>query len=151
MKKFLRSICVVLIFSLLLTIPAYADTQKDTGSNTRASKFFSSYSYNLGKVSATTFEISFNVIANAAQMQEIGVSEIVVYRSIDQENWVWVKTYTPEDYPVMMATDTYFHGGYVTYRNAMPSGYYTANITFYAKNSLGIGKRDVYTQIVRMG
>lgn len=151
MKKFLRSLCVVLIFSLLLAIPAYADTQKDTGNNTRASKFFSSYAYGLTKTSATTFQIWFDVDANAALMQEIGVSEIVVYRSIDQENWFWVKTYTPEDYPEMIDTNTYSHAGNVLYRNAMPSGYYTANITFYAKNSLGIGKRDVYTQIVLMG
>lgn len=151
MKKWMRSICVLLIFSFLLAIPANADTVKSAGDNTRASAFFSTYAFGISKVSATTFEIWFDVISNGTKMDKIGVSEIVVYRSIDQENWVWVKTYTPDAYPGMMDTNTYSHTNAVMYYNAMPSGYYTARITFYAKNSSGVGERDVYTNIVRMG
>ena len=146
MKRSLRILSLILALSLLLASPANAAASAEP----RGSAFFSAYGTTLHKVSSNTFEIWFDVIANAAVMQEIGVSVIEVYRSPDQQTWTKMKTYEMEDYPQMIDDDTAFHTGYVTYNIATPGYYYRACVVFYAKNSTGVGERFVYTQIIQM-
>ena len=146
MKRSFRFLCLILALSLLLAFPVQAATDAEP----RGSAFFGSYGAALYKTATATFEIWFDVNSNAAAMQEIGVSMIEVYRSTDQEHWVKLKTYEMDDYPEMIDENTGSHTGYVTFDNAVPGFYYTACVTFYAKNSTGIGKRYVYTQILRM-
>lgn len=146
MKRFMRLLCMTLALSLVLAIPAYAETTVEP----RGSAFFSSYGTDLYKASSTSFEIWFDVDSNAAMMDVLGVSEIIVYRSSDQQSWTEVGTYDMEDYPEMTDTYTYTHVGYVTYDNATPGYYYRAYVFFYAKDSRGIGMRDVYTEILHM-
>ena len=83
-------------------------------------------------------------------MDVLGVSEIVVYRSADQQSWTKMRTYTMENYSSMVDQSTTTHAGYVTYNYATTGYYYRARITFYAKNSTGIGELDEYTEIIRM-
>ena len=146
MKKALRFICILLVVSVFLTIPAYAKTVAET----RGSAFFASYGTDLYKTSSTSFEIWFDVVANASTMQELGVSEIILYRSADRQSWSEIKLYQKGVYPQMIAYNTTTHGGYVPYNFATSGYYYRAYITFYAKNSTGIGERDVYTEILKM-
>lgn len=147
MKKTMRTICIVLVLSLVLAAPAYAENVVDS----RGSPFFGSYGTDLYKASSTSFEIWFDVDANAAVMDVLGVSEIVVYRSsTGQSPWTEVKTYDMDDYPEMTEAYSLSYVNYVTYYNALPGYYYTAYVTFYAKDSRGIGERDVYTEILRM-
>lgn len=146
MKRFIRLICIVLALSLCLVFPVCAETVAEQ----RGSAFFTSYGTDLYKASSTSFEIWFDVDANAALMDVLGVSEIIVYRSADQQSWIEVLTFNMEDYPGMIDTYTASHTGYVTVNYAMTGYYYTAYITFYAKNSRGIGERYVYTEILRM-
>lgn len=146
MKNFVRFICMALALSLLLAMPAYAEST----AGTRGSIFFASYYTDLCKVSSTSFEIWFDVDANAAMMDVLGVSEIIVYRSTDQQTWKEMKVYEPDDFPEMLDTNSYSHTGYVTYSYATPGCYYRAYITFYAEDSRGIGERYVYTEILRM-
>lgn len=146
MRKLIHFVCMILTFSLLLAVPAQADTVAET----RGSAFFSSYSTDLYKTSSTSFQIWFDVTSNVDTMDELGVSEIVLYRSADQQSWSRIKTYSMNAYAVMVEEDTTFHGGCVDYNFATSGYYYTARITFYAKNSTGIGERDVYTEILRM-
>lgn len=146
MKKYVRFVCMILVCSLFLAVPAQATSVVEP----RASAFFSSYGTDLYKTSSSSFQIWFDVVANVATMQELGVSEIALYRSANQENWTKIKTYIMESYPYMVAQNTSSHGGYVPYNFATTGYYYTARITFYAKNSIGIGELDVYTEILRM-
>lgn len=147
MKKAIRLVCLILTCSLLFAIPA----QAVDNSEPRASSFFSSYGTDLYKTSSTSFQIWFDVVANAgSSLQELGVSEIIVYRSADRQTWSKMKTYTPTYYPVMLEYNTLSYINYVTYNYATPGYYYRAYITFYAKNSTGIGERYVYTEILKM-
>lgn len=146
MKQFTRFVCMILVLSLLLVIPVYAEATTDS----RGSIFFSSYGTDLYKVSSTKFEIWFDVDSNAAMMDVLGVREIVVYRSQDQQTWTKQRTYTMERYPVMIDTNSYSHIGYVTYTSASVGYYYRALVTFYAQDSRGIGERAVYTEILSM-
>lgn len=146
MKKFTRFAAILVAISLILAIPVNAQNNAET----RESAFFAAYGTTLEKTSATSFKIWFDVDANASTMQVLGVKEIDVYRSADQQTWTKVKTYHMDDYPQMVDYNTGSYAGYVTFSYATPAYYYTADVTFYAKNSTGIGERYVYTQILRM-
>ena len=147
MKKLVRFVCLILVCSLVFAIPAQATTVVEP----RESAFFSYYGTDLYKTSSTSFQIWFDVVANAGSSpQELGVSEIVLYRSADQQTWTKMKTYIKGSYSQMVAQNTYSHDGYVSYNFATTGYYYRARITFYAKNSIGIGERDVYTEILKM-
>ena len=146
MKKSLRRICIVIVLSLVLAIPAYAESTVEP----RGSAFFGSYATDLYKTSSSSFQIWFDVVSNVSRMDVLGVSEIIVYRSPDQQSWTKMRTYTMDNYPQMVAQNTTAHIDYVTYNYATTGYYYRAYITFYAKNSTGIGERDVYTEIIRM-
>ena len=146
MKKRMRIVCMILVLSLLLVVPAYAESAVEP----RGSAFFASYGTDLYKATSTSFEIWFDVDSNVAMMDVLGVREIIVYRSADQQAWTKMRTYDMEDYPEMIDTYAYSHTGYVTYGYATPGYYYRAYVTFYAKDSRGIGERYVYTEILRM-
>lgn len=147
MKKFVRFVCLVLACSLFLAVP----TQATETVEPRESAFFAAHGTDLYKISDTKFQIWFDVTANAGtSMQELGVSEIVVYRSADLQSWAKMRTYTMDDYPQMVANNTGSHIDYITYNFATPGYYYTARITFYAKNSVGIAELDEYTEILGM-
>ena len=145
MKKFVRLVCMMLACSLLLAVPAKAAAE-----DTRASIFFSSYGVDLDKTSSTSFDIWYDVTANAAIMDVLGVSEILLYKSADAQSWQEIKMYSMNAYAGMVAYNTTSHDGYVSYNFATPGYYYTAYVTFYATNSRGIGERYVYTEILRM-
>lgn len=146
MKKAFRFVCMLLICSLLLAIPAQAEAVAAPC----ASAFFSSYGTDLYKTSSTSFEIWFDVVSNVYTMQVLGVSEIVLYKSADQHSWSQIKMYSMDAYAVLTEENSTSHEGYVTYNFATTGYYYRARVTFYAKNSTGIGERDVYTEILRM-
>ena len=147
MKKLVRVICMILACSLFLAAPAQAASVVEP----RASAFFAYHGTDLYKTSTSSFQIWFDVTANAGtSMQELGVSEIVVYRSADQQTWTKMRTYTMGSYPQLVEQNTQSHEGYVTYNYATTGYYYRARITFYAKNSRGIGELDEYTEIIRM-
>ena len=147
MRKIIRTLCIVLVLSIVLAMPVYAENVVDL----RGSAFFASYGTDLYKASTDTFEIWFDVDANAAMMDVLGVSEIVVYRSANgQSSWTQTRIYDMDDYPEMTETNSYSYVNYVTYDTAIIGYYYRAYVTFYAKNSRGIGERSVYTEIIRM-
>lgn len=146
MKKFLHLICAILVFCLLLVTPAQAAGVADS----RASAFFAAYGTDLNKTSATSFEIWFDVTANGGAKDVLGVSEIYLYRSADQQSWSQIKMYSKDAYAGMVDYNTGSHTGYVTYNFATSGYYYRAYITFYAKNGTGTGERYVYTEILRM-
>ena len=145
MKRFMRFICMVLALSLLLAIPSYAESLTEQ----RGSAFFAAYGTALEKVSATSFKIWFDVDSNAAMMDVLGVCEIIVYHSADQQSWTQTRTFYMDDYPEMVSTDAYFHTGYIRYNYATPGYYYRAYVVFHAEDSRGIGERDVSTEILK--
>ena len=145
MKRFIRAVCVLLVLCSIMAIPAYAQTAVEP----RESAFFMYHDTYLYKTGSNEFQIWFDVTAHT-QVTHLGVSEIEVYRSSDQENWMRMRTYKYEYYPEMMDYNSYAHGGYVTYSNTTSGYYYKALVTFYAKNSTGTGTRLRYTQILRM-
>lgn len=141
MRKFIRIICLLLVVTSLVSVPAYAREQSE-----RASLFFSAYRAYCSAASSTEIEVCFNVIGTGI-MDEIGASEILVQRSSDQVNWTTVKTFSRANYSDMVVTNRGAHGA--TLSCTVASGfYYRAYVTFYASNSSGYGEKYYYTEII---
>jgi len=75
------------------------------------------------------------------------ISEIIVYRSADQQSWSEVGTFNMEDYPAMIGTYACSLAECATYDNKISENCFMAYATFYAKNSRGIGRRGAIRTI----
>ena len=105
MKRMLRLIAVVLALVITLTLPVSA-----AGASTYASSYFVCYSTYIHEVEDNHLQIWYDVVGTAI-MQRIGVSEIVIKRSSDNQNWSSVYYYYPEDNLSMIDTNTGSHAG----------------------------------------
>lgn len=134
MKRFIQFVCLFLIVSIMLAIPAYAAEQ--------ASNYFMSHSSYLWEISDSEFQVWFHVTA-VEGMDVLGVSEIKVQKSTDKVNWETDKTYSGR-----YAYDTSSYNGYVTYSSAESGCYYRAKITYYAENGNGTAEYVDYTSYI---
>ena len=144
MKRCTRLVSIILIVSLILSVPVYAEEEATPWS----SSFIFSYDPYIYYESGSYFEIWFDVVAHR-EMEEVGVSEIELQVSSNGYTWTTTKTFYPEDYPQMILENTGFNYDYVPYTGAI-GYYYRAYVTFYAKNSTGIGEIYAYTQTIRL-
>lgn len=141
MKRFIRLICLLVVFASLAAIPAYAQEQ-----HTRASDYLSSYGGYCTKNSSTSLSVSYLVIGTRT-MDEIGANTVTVQYSSDQVNWSTAKTFYKSSYSEMTDTNTGAHSAVLTC--TVPSGqYYRAKITFYAEKDGGFSERYYTTEII---
>ena len=141
MKRFIRIICLFLVFASLAAVPAYAQEQ-----SARASLYLSSYRAYCTKTSSTTVVVSFHVIGTGL-MDEIGANTIKVQYSSDQVNWTTAKTFTKSVYTSMVNYGVSGHGGTLT--AAVPSGkQYRAYVEFYGEKDGSSTTRYYYTPII---
>lgn len=138
MKRFTQFVCVLLILSTVLAMPAAA---AGTRSIDESSYFMAELAYLV--VSGTDVDIWIEVDAKG-MMDELGAKSITVQRSSDKKSWTDMKTYTKEDYPELVTTNTFTHDAHVPY-TATSGYYYRAKVWFYAKNSKGTGITSYYT------
>lgn len=94
----------------------------------------------------TQFEVWFDLMG-VDIMDEIGAKKITVQRSADGTNWQNMFTYRAEYYPQMLDYNTMSHGACIPYHGTL-GYYYRGVVTFYAKNSSGIGEMYRYTNTV---
>lgn len=134
MKRLTRIVCLMLIMSMVIAIPAMAAE--------RASTFFGSHSCYLWEISDTEFQVWFDVTA-VRGMDVLGASTIVVQRSTDRVNWESVATYSG-----FYGYNTAEYGTCATYSSASPGYYYRAKVTFYAQDDTGCGYYTDYTSSI---
>ena len=134
MKRFTQLICLILITSMLLVIPAQAAEQ--------ASSYFASHSCYLWELSDSSFQICFNVTA-VGGMDVLGASEIKLQRSTDKSNWETIATY----YDIYGYNRSYYSNE-ITYSSATSGYYYRAEVTFHAENDRGIGEYTAWTSYI---
>lgn len=141
MKRFLRLVCLLLVFATLAAVPSYA--QEVTP---RASNELSAYRAYCTKTSSTTVAASFQVVGTGI-IDEIGANTIKVQYSSDGVNWTTAKTFTKANYPSMVDYNTSMHGGTLT--ATVPSGkQYRAYVIFYGENDGNSTTRYYYTAII---
>lgn len=142
MKRFIQLICLIVVFSTFLAIPASA-TENATP---WGSSYFASMLSYFHNTTGRTYQIWIDVTAGGT-MEKLGASEIIVQRSSDNLNWTDVKTYTKEVYTNLVASNDFAHETYVTY-TATSGYYYRAEVTFYAKKGNGSAEYDYTTESV---
>lgn len=138
MKRFVKLICLMLVFAMCLAIPVGAEEIAPYASN-----YFMSYSTYLSGETSTSFEVWFTVTA-LRKMDKIGVDYIHILRSSDGNDWTVVKTYDSDDYPSLMDTNSSSHSGHVTYTNKQSGYQYKAFVQFYAKEGNNSGVLGAY-------
>ena len=128
MKKRFLSLLFALLLLFGLSTAAYAV-------DARASDYFGytsvrAYAKSGGKI---LFEIDIDATHT---MQELGASEVYVYEQQDDGSWDNVYTFTMDDHPYLIETNTV--GAYVdaTYQGAVGKNYYAA-VACYARDSEG--------------
>ena len=139
MKRRLLSLLCAVILLVSLSTAAYA-------SNARASAYFGAtsvraYAKSGGKI---LFEVDINATHT---MQEVGASEIYVYEQQDDGSWNNVYTFTMDDHPYLIETNT--AGAFVdaTYQGTVGKNYF-ASVSCYAKDSSGTEKIMFDTYVV---
>lgn len=130
MKRFVQILCMLLVLSMILAIPVFAAEQ--------GSDYFMSHSCYLWEVSDTEFQVWFDVTA-VDGMDVLGVSEVIVQRSTDGINWSDEAFY----YDMYRYGKSYY-SGHVTYSD-VTSGYYRAQVTYYAEKGNGIAEYTART------
>lgn len=120
MKNALRFVVVAaLIVAMIIpmSVPAFA----------RASDYLMSYGGSVYKSGSTVY-VNFSVTGNGT-MDDIGALSIMVYKA----DGTWVKTFLHESTSGMMAHNTYFHAGTVSFTG-------NANTTYKAYVGVYAGK-----------
>lgn len=138
MKRVLKAICLILVFSLVFSVPVMAEEE----ATPYASAYFIGYGAYLYRTSTTSFQIWFDVDAKGI-MDKLGVSSIVLERSISGGEWETIKIFRPSSFPDMMCTNTASHMDCVSYAGVSGCDY-RAYVTFYAEKNGGSGERAVY-------
>lgn len=141
MKRFVRFICLLVVFASLAVIPAYAQEP-----SARASDYLSAYGAYCTKTSSTSVTASFQVIGTGT-MDEIGANMVKIQYSSDQVNWTTAKTFYKSSYPNMTITNRSAYASELSC--TVPSGkYYRAYVEFYAEKDGGFAERYYYTEII---
>ena len=141
MKRFLRFVCLLVVFATLAAIPAYAQE-----ATPRASTELSSYRAYCTKKTSTSVVVSYQVIG-AHILDEIGTNTIKVQYSSDGTNWTTAKTFQKSVYTSMVGHNTGMHGGTLT--ATVPAGMqYRAYVVFYGEKDGNSTTRFYYTTII---
>ena len=141
MKRFLRLVCLLVVFAILAAVPSFA--QEPTP---YASRELSAYRAYCTKISSTQVVVSFQVIGTDA-LDEIGANTIKVQYSSDGANWTTAKTFRKANYPSMVDSNTSMHYG--EYTATVPSGkQYRAYVEFYGEKDGNSTTRFYYTAII---
>ena len=141
MKRFLRLVCLLVVFATLAAVPSYAQEPTPRGSNE-----LSAYRAYCTKISSTQVVVSFQVLGTTA-LDEIGANTIKVQYSSDGVNWTTAKTFRKANYPSMVDHNTGMHGGELT--AIVPSGkQYRAYVEFYGEKDGGLTVRSYYTAVI---
>lgn len=145
MKRIARLVCIILVLSTVMAVPAFAETDISTW----GSSYFGSRLGYLHQTHPTIFQVWGEVTA-VGLMDQLGMSSITVQRSSDNQNWTDVKTYTKENNSNLVASNTTCHEAYVTYVGTA-GYYYRAKIWFYAKKGTGTAEYSYTTGSILLG
>ena len=120
---FHKIIVIILLVATIFPVNAMA-------AETRASDYLTAYSAYIYPAGWGKVQVWFEV-DSVHTMDEIGVLEIQLYESKDNETWTWVKTFDYTDYSSMLGYDNYYHDGYIEY-NGTIGRYYKAYVCVWA-------------------
>ena len=125
--------CISLLLVLALFLPVNVMAVES-----RASYYLDAYSAYIYPAGWGKVQVWFDVTA-VRGMDVLGVSEVIVQRSTDGVNWSDEAFYYD-----MYRNGSSYYGGHVTYSD-VTSGYYRAQVTYYAEDDTGVGEYTART------
>lgn len=138
-KKIFRTFSLILIFIMVFSIPAFS-----IPAYARYSDYIDSYLAYLYSPNSGTAQVWFELKANYTS-DKVGVTTIILQVSDDLENWDNVGTYTYDDYPHIMASNTI--SICTNLEKSVESGhYYRAGLVFYVERDGGYDTRFYDTE-----
>ena len=141
MKRFVRLVCLLMVFATLAAVPSFAQEVEPRGSNE-----LSAYGAYCTKTSSTTVVVSYQVLGTTA-LDEIGVNTVKVQYSSDGVNWTTAKTFKKANYTSMVTHGASAHAGMLT--ATVPSGkQYRAMVEFYGEKNGSFTERTYYTAVI---
>lgn len=141
MKRFSQIVSLILILSVILVNPVFAQEITPWQSN-----YFGSTLAYLHPTTGTAFRIWIEVEA-VGMMDKLGASEIILQRSSDNSTWTDVKTYSKTVYQNLVASNAFAHEAYVTYTGTS-GNYYRAKVWFYAERGNGTAEYSYTTESI---
>ena len=124
-RKELLSKLTILIVVVALVCPVGVNAVEP-----RASDYLHMYSAYIYPAGWGKIQVWFSV-DGTNDMDELGVLEIKLYESKDNETWTWIKTFEYQDYVGMLVYNDYTHMGHVEY-NGTIGRYYKAYVCVWA-------------------
>ena len=137
-SRAVRIVALLLTLALMLPIGAMA-------AESRSSLYLHSYSAYIYPAGWGKVQVWFD-ITGAGDMDEIGVLNIKLYESKDQETWTWVDAFHFSDYDGMLGYDNYTHSGHIEY-NGTIGRYYQAYVCVWAGKDGGGDTRYFWTPV----
>ena len=123
-KLFIKVIAALL--AIILFTPVHAQAAIPETISPMASSYLSSYTAYICAMGNGELQIWFEVLGTRTQ-EYLGVLIVQLFESTDNQNWDCVKTYRHNNYPNMLAQNTFFHMDYVSYQG-VPGRYYKAYV-----------------------
>lgn len=139
-KRLFSALMMVCMLSSTLCTAASAAT-------VRSSDYLDSYVCSVTAESGGVIIVSANVNA-VINATEIGATDVYIYESSNNEDFICVEEYHAEDYPEMLDSGRHFNSDVATYEGT-PGKYYYAAVYVYAGNSTGGDTRSYDTASVR--
>lgn len=146
MKKLVKR-SLVLTFAAVMALSVFCSAAPLEDITPQSSRYFDGYLARCTAVKGGKIIVSVRVDA-LGYMSKIGASKIYIYKSSDDEEFSWVKTYKYTDYPSMMGSGMHFNEDVVTFHGT-PKYYYRAAVFIYAGNSSGHDQEYELTSSVR--
>lgn len=141
----IRVLAILLVISLISPTTAFAAVPDEM--QPLASNYLTSYTTYIGPVGNGVVQVWFRV-TGTGYMTDIGVLNIRLYESTDNENWTRVKTFLHENYSNMLSHNDSHHMSYVEYQG-VAGRYYKALVTIWAGQGTSGDTRYMWTPVER--
>lgn len=142
--SFVFRILILLLIAILI-FPINTVATEYSTPDVRASHYLTSYNTYVYPAALGKIQIWFSV-TGVNVMDEIGVLNIHIYESTDNENWTWVKTYKHTTTSGMLDYDTIYYSNYVQHQGTI-GRYYKAYVCIWAGKDGGGDTRYMWTDI----
>lgn len=145
-NRIILRVCALMLACFLL-LPGKAHGAVIEPAQPYASDYIISYNAYIYTIGGGDLQICFTAVGDT-DMDELGALHIILYESTDQSIWTQAKTFTPTNYPAMLAENDWLHTSYVPY-DGVAGRYYKALIRIWASKDGGGDSRYVWTAPVK--
>ena len=139
----IKVIAIALV--VILFVPTNAHAAVPETVVPMASDYLAAYNAYICAMGEGELQIWFSVTGTGTQ-EYIGVLNIRLYESTDNENWYWVTSFLHQNTGTMLAQNTFAHMNYVSYQG-VPGRYYKAYVCIWGGPADSGDTRYIWTPV----